>query len=134
MERPQTDSLLLEVRGLSKRFGGIKAVEDVSFGIPEKGIISMIGPNGAGKSTFINVVSGVYTPDAGEVHLEGEDVAACFGLNQMVGVLYAFGDALARSQGADVVARDEGLELFVGDLGIDGHAISKVRREVDVAA
>ena len=75
MERPQTDSLLLEVRGLSKRFGGIKAVEDVSFGIPEKGIISMIGPNGAGKSTFINVVSGVYTPDAGEVHLEGEDVA-----------------------------------------------------------
>jgi branched-chain amino acid transport system ATP-binding protein len=53
------------VRGLSKRFGGIKAVEDVSFGIPEKGIISMIGPNGAGKSTFINVVSGVYTPDAG---------------------------------------------------------------------
>ena len=66
--------------------------------------------------------------------VEGEDVAARFGLNEIVGVLYAFGDALARSQGADVVARDEGLKLFVGDLGIDGHAISKVRREVDAAA
>ena len=75
MEKQQIDNLILEVRGLSKHFGGIKAVEDVSFSIPEKGIISMIGPNGAGKSTFINVVSGVYTPDAGEIHFAGENVA-----------------------------------------------------------
>jgi branched-chain amino acid transport system ATP-binding protein len=75
LEKKQIDNLLLEVRGLSKHFGGIKAVEDVSFSIPEKGIISMIGPNGAGKSTFINVVSGVYTPDAGEIHFSGENVA-----------------------------------------------------------
>lgn len=63
------------MRGLSKHFGGIKAVEEVTFGITKGSIISMIGPNGAGKSTFINVVSGVYMPDAGEVHFEGEDVA-----------------------------------------------------------
>jgi branched-chain amino acid transport system ATP-binding protein len=50
-------------------------VEGVTFGVTKESIISMIGPNGAGKSTFINVVSGVYTPDAGEVHFEGEDVA-----------------------------------------------------------
>ncbi len=75
MKKPQAESMLLEVKGLSKRFGGIKAVEDVSFGIQEKGIISMIGPNGAGKSTFINVVSGVYMPDAGEIYFAGEDVA-----------------------------------------------------------
>jgi branched-chain amino acid transport system ATP-binding protein len=75
LERLQTDSLLLDVRGLSKHFGGIKAVEDVTFGIIKGSIISMIGPNGAGKSTFINVVSGIYLPDAGEVHFEGQDVA-----------------------------------------------------------
>ena len=75
MEGLQTDNLLLDVRGLSKHFGGIKAVEDVTFDIIKGSIISMIGPNGAGKSTFINVVSGLYTPDAGEVHFEGEDVA-----------------------------------------------------------
>lgn len=75
MEGHQTDNLILDVRGLSKHFGGIKAVEGVTFSIAKGKIISMIGPNGAGKSTFINVVSGIYTPDAGEVHFEGEDVA-----------------------------------------------------------
>jgi len=75
LEKHQAISMLLDVRGVSKHFGGIKAVEDVSFGIPKEGIISMIGPNGAGKSTFINVVSGVYSPDAGEIHFDGEDVA-----------------------------------------------------------
>jgi branched-chain amino acid transport system ATP-binding protein len=69
LEGLQTDNLLLDVRGLSKHFGGIKAVEDVTFGIIKGSIISMIGPNGAGKSTFINVVS------ACEVNVEGEDVA-----------------------------------------------------------
>lgn len=75
MEELRTKDLFLDVHGLSKHFGGIKAVEGVTFGIKKGSIISMIGPNGAGKSTFINVVSGVYAPDAGKVHFEGEDVA-----------------------------------------------------------
>jgi ABC-type branched-subunit amino acid transport system ATPase component len=71
----QANDVLLDVRGLSKHFGGIKAMSGVTFSIPQGSIISMIGPNGAGKSTFINVVSGIYMPDAGEVHFQGEDIA-----------------------------------------------------------
>jgi branched-chain amino acid transport system ATP-binding protein len=75
LKRVQTDNLLLDVRGLRKHFGGIMAVEDVTFAITNGSIISLIGPNGAGKSTFINLVSGVYRPDAGEIYFEGENVA-----------------------------------------------------------
>jgi ABC-type branched-subunit amino acid transport system ATPase component len=69
------DNILLQVRGLSKHFGGIRAMSGVTFSIPKGSIMSMIGPNGAGKSTFINVVSGIYVADAGEVHFQGEDIA-----------------------------------------------------------
>ena len=74
MERRHEDNVLLDVRGLSKHFGGIKAVDEVTFAFEKRSIISMIGPNGAGKSTFINVVSGIYAPDAGKVHFQGEDI------------------------------------------------------------
>ena len=67
--------MLLDVRELTKHFGGIKAVERVTFSVEPGSIISMIGPNGAGKSTFINVVSGVYAPDGGVIHFDGEDTA-----------------------------------------------------------
>ncbi len=69
------DNIALGVRSLTKHFGGIKAVEDVTFAVKKGMIISMIGPNGAGKSTFINVVSGIYAPDGGEIHFEGENIA-----------------------------------------------------------
>jgi branched-chain amino acid transport system ATP-binding protein len=62
---------LLEVRGLSKRFGGVQAVRDVSFDVREGSIKGVIGPNGAGKSTLFNLLSGVATPDAGQVRLQG---------------------------------------------------------------
>lgn len=68
------DDVLLDVRGLSKHFGGINALSGVTFSVPKGSIISMIGPNGAGKSTFINVVSGIYVPDAGEIHFLGADI------------------------------------------------------------
>jgi len=58
------------VRGLSKHFGGISALSEITFSIPRGSIISMIGPNGAGKSTFINVVSGIHVPDGGEVFFQ----------------------------------------------------------------
>ncbi len=66
--------MLLEVRDLSKHFGGIRAVEGVTFSVEKGSIISMIGPNGAGKSTFINVVSGIYSPDGGEVSFNGSAI------------------------------------------------------------
>ena len=65
---------LLEVAGLSKAFGGVAAVDGVSFGIAAGEIVALIGPNGAGKSTCFNLVNGQLAPDAGTIHLGGRDV------------------------------------------------------------
>jgi branched-chain amino acid transport system ATP-binding protein len=67
-------SNLLEVRGVSKRFGGLVAVSDVSFSLAEGEIIGLIGPNGAGKTTLFNVVNGVYKADQGSVTFAGKDI------------------------------------------------------------
>lgn len=66
---------VLEVRSLSKRFGGILALADVDFSMfGGDGVISIIGPNGAGKTTLINVTTGTFSPDAGEVLFLGRDI------------------------------------------------------------
>ena len=62
---------LLELSSVSKSFAGLRAVQDVSFSVPEGSIVALIGPNGAGKTTCFNLVAGVYRPDAGEVKLGG---------------------------------------------------------------
>jgi branched-chain amino acid transport system ATP-binding protein len=56
------------------KFGGLIAVNDVSFSIPPKSIVSLIGPNGAGKTTFFNVITGLYAPTEGAVYFEGADI------------------------------------------------------------
>jgi branched-chain amino acid transport system ATP-binding protein len=56
------------------KFGGLVAVDDVSFTVPERSVVSLIGPNGAGKTTFFNVLTGLYTPTAGRVTLGDRDV------------------------------------------------------------
>ena len=65
---------LLSVEGLGISFGGLKAVNDVSFTVQPREITSVIGPNGAGKTTLFNMISGVYQPGSGRVVLGGEDV------------------------------------------------------------
>ena len=67
-------SALLEVRGVSKRFGGLLAVSDVSFSLAEGEILGLIGPNGAGKTTPFNVVNGVYKADHGTITFAGKDI------------------------------------------------------------
>jgi branched-chain amino acid transport system ATP-binding protein len=68
--------VLLEASNLSKVFGGLVAVNDVSFTVPEQGIVSLIGPNGAGKTTFFNCMTGLYRPTTGRVVFGGRDITA----------------------------------------------------------
>ena len=65
---------MLEVDNLSKRFGGLTAVRDISLALAEGEILGLIGPNGAGKTTFFNCVAGAMAPSAGRVRIGGEDV------------------------------------------------------------
>jgi branched-chain amino acid transport system ATP-binding protein len=65
---------LLTAERVRKEFGGLIAVNDVDFAIPERTIVSLIGPNGAGKTTFFNMLTGVYKPTAGRIVFDGRDV------------------------------------------------------------
>jgi branched-chain amino acid transport system ATP-binding protein len=65
---------ILEAIGMRKEFGGLVAVSDIDFVIPQGAIVSLIGPNGAGKTTFFNMITGVYKPTEGQVVFAGEDL------------------------------------------------------------
>jgi branched-chain amino acid transport system ATP-binding protein len=66
--------VVLQVKDVSKRFGGLQALSDVTFDLPEGQILGLIGPNGAGKTTLFNVINGVYAPTQGQVFFRGEEV------------------------------------------------------------
>ena len=66
---------LLQIRNLAKSFGGVKAVDDVSFDLPAGQLLALLGPNGAGKSTCFNMVNGQIKPDAGSIVFEGKNIA-----------------------------------------------------------
>ena len=65
---------MLQIEGLSKRFGGLVAVDDLSFQAPRNTILGMIGVNGAGKTTVMNCISGLYSSDTGRITLDGKDI------------------------------------------------------------
>ena len=67
-------AVLLEAKKITKRFGGLIAVNEVDFVLEKGAIASIIGPNGAGKTTFFNVVTGVYKPDGGSLTFDGHDI------------------------------------------------------------
>ena len=69
-----SDAPILSVRGLSKSFGGLKAVQNVGFDVSKGAILGIIGPNGAGKTTAFNLLNGFLRPDAGQILLDGRNV------------------------------------------------------------
>ncbi len=71
---PRGGDILLEVRGVTQRFGGLVALDDVSLSVRRGTVHAVIGPNGSGKTTFLNVLSGAYTPQAGSVRLGGAEL------------------------------------------------------------
>ncbi len=66
---------LLELRGVTKQFGGLVAVDHVDFDVNEGEILGLIGPNGAGKTTIFNMITGIYPPTEGEIFFRGERIA-----------------------------------------------------------
>ncbi|ULH18298.1 ABC transporter ATP-binding protein (plasmid) [Deinococcus sp. KNUC1210] len=92
-------SVVLSAEGLSKRFGGLKAVQQVSFKVYAGEILAVIGPNGAGKTTLLNLLSGVYRPSEGRLMLLGRDItqwgmeARCHaGLGRAFQIVRPFGE------------------------------------------
>src|SRR3954463_22697 len=67
---------LLHAKSITKRFGGLVAVNAVEFTIPQQSIVSLIGPNGAGKTTFFNIIAGIYDPTTGVVEFTGRKMIA----------------------------------------------------------
>jgi branched-chain amino acid transport system ATP-binding protein len=120
--------VLLSVSGLSKAFGGLKAVSDVSFEIGRGEILGLIGPNGAGKTTVFNLISGLLPPTQGAVVLEGRDITSVptfrrsrLGIGRTFQIVRPFdgmtvlenvmAPILARERHADV-ARDQALDAL----------------------
>jgi branched-chain amino acid transport system ATP-binding protein len=75
MRAPGETAELLWVNSVTKRFGGLEAVADVSLKVGANEVLGLIGPNGAGKSTLFNIITGVYKPDGGSVLLHGKDLS-----------------------------------------------------------
>jgi branched-chain amino acid transport system ATP-binding protein len=68
------DESLLKVRGISKHFGGVCAVENVHLDVPQRTFVGLVGPNGCGKTTLLNTIFGLYQPDDGDVYLHGKKI------------------------------------------------------------
>jgi len=73
---------MLVVNGVTKRFGGLLAVNNVGMTVKEGEIVGLVGPNGAGKTTLLNIISGIYRPDTGSIHYRGEEITR-LSLNQV---------------------------------------------------
>ena len=68
------DEAILQIEGISKHFGGVDALKDVSFGVNRGEIVGLMGPNGAGKTTLLNIIAGTYPPDSGRIVFKGQDI------------------------------------------------------------
>jgi ABC-type branched-subunit amino acid transport system ATPase component len=124
---------LLEVRGLTKRFGGVTAVDGCSFEVPRGSITALIGPNGSGKTTLFNVITGYAKADTGEVYLAGKKITnvrpdrvfalgigRTFQLTRIFASLTVLENMLVASRHANAAARRRAMEQLEF-VGIAGH-------------
>ena len=126
-------ALVLEARGLNKRFGAVTAATNVSAAIEQNSVVGLIGTNGAGKTTFINMITGYIKPDSGSIHYQGRDITALpprevtrigicrsFQIPQLYSSLSVFENMMV---GLGVVLRNAGLGGFFsrGRPNIPGH-------------
>jgi len=131
---------LLRLENITKRFGGLVAVDDVSLEIQEGELIAIVGPNGAGKTTLFNVISGVFLPEEGKVFFEDRDITqlpaykrAPLGLGRTFQIPRPFSSASVRENVAigamfgtlaDKVSVDESLEIadhYIDLVGLQAH-------------
>ena len=91
------DHAILEIRSVTLRFGGLEALNDLSFSIASHQIVSVIGPNGAGKTTLLNAITGVYLPTSGEIFFRGRSISglrpfeiAALGINRTFQQVHLF--------------------------------------------
>ncbi|MCZ8317110.1 ABC transporter ATP-binding protein [Phreatobacter sp.] len=133
---------MLDVRSVTKRFGGLVAVSDVSLTVPEGSITGLIGPNGAGKTTLFTLISGFQVPTAGEVLFRGEDITgraperlAVMGIARTFQIVQPFaglsvaeniavGAYLRHAGRAEAMARAEAVAAMVGLADLDRPASS----------
>jgi len=102
-------SYLLETRDLTKRFGGLTAVDRVSVGVGAGEALALLGDNGAGKSTLIKMISGVYAPDGGEILIEGKPVRIASPMDALAAGIETIYQDLALAENLDVSAN-----IFLG--------------------
>jgi branched-chain amino acid transport system ATP-binding protein len=121
--------MILQVQDVTKRFGGLQALTEVTFDLPEGQILGLIGPNGAGKTTLFNVINGVYKPERGQVLFRGEDITgkpsyevARRGLARAHQVVRPLSDLTVREN------------VMVGAcFGREGHSLAAAARQADEA-
>jgi ABC-type sugar transport system ATPase subunit len=118
--------VLLETKGLSKHFGGIKAIDDVNVQLHENEIIAIVGDNGAGKSTLIKTIAGVYRKDSGDIYINGE-------------LVHINNPKDARSYGIETVYQDGGVisildataNLFLGRVKYQDNVFGRLFKFLD---
>ena len=116
------DQPILSISGVSKNFGGLRALNDISFNLPAGEIMGLMGPNGAGKTTLVNVICGFYKPDAGKIKFKGEDITGSpphkvchLGIARTYQIPQPFGDLTAQQNVAVAAMFGKGIGKAVAE-------------------
>jgi D-xylose transport system ATP-binding protein len=126
--RPRTETPVLSIRGVSKRFGAVQALHDVDFEVHAGEVVALVGDNGAGKSTLVKIIAGIHQPDTGEFYFDGEPVELDSPREASeLGIATVYQD-LALCDNLDVVAN-----LFLGREQVVGGPLSVTRQLDEIA-